>query len=61
MSDRFCLDDELELHAHYEVPRETYHKLQSLAIVLDRKKETAPFALSLRSLLAQVVCVLHEK
>ena len=60
-TEKFCLDDELGVHAHYEIPREAFDKLQALALVMDKQKETAPFAKALRSLLAQIVCVLDEK
>jgi hypothetical protein len=49
-----------EIVAHYEIPRETYCRLQALALLMDRTEATKPYAAAMRSLFGQVVCVLED-
>jgi hypothetical protein len=61
MSDRFCPDpDKPGLWAHYEVPRETYHKLQDLTLLMDENQTTRSFAATLQSLIGQIICALDD-
>jgi hypothetical protein len=60
-SDRFCPDpDAPGSLAHYEIPPETYCRLQAVALLLDKDATTKPFAVTLRSLFGQIVCVLED-
>ena len=49
-----------EIVAHYEIPRETFCRLQALALLMDRSEATKPYAAAMRSLFGQVVCVLED-
>jgi len=59
-SNRVCPDtSSAVVVAHYEIPRETYSRLQDLVLVMDGSEATKPYAAALRSLCGEVVCVLE--
>jgi len=60
-SNRNCPDAySPEIVAHYEIPRETFCRLQELALLMDRSEATKPYAAAMRSLFGEVVCVLED-
>jgi hypothetical protein len=58
LTDKSCFD-ELGVRAHYEVPKETFYRLNALAVLME-KRGARTFATTLRALLDQVECILEE-